>query len=373
MQTQEIQDIILAKISGEKLSAKDTKAFETWYSNPENRRHFNSLLNVKSGLLQSAAPDEKRTTEVWEKIRSSPRKRSILFRLSRYAAVILVLIMGGSLFVYLNDSWEDAPAVEPGRRIAYLVTSDGSELDLTTIQTFTDKGTRITNSIDEGLAYGDVDDGKVPAFHKIVIPRGGEYQLTLADGTRVWLNAESRLRYPTAFDGDERIVELEGEAYFKVKGDPERPFIVATSDYEIRVTGTEFNIRSYGAGQTATTLVEGSVSIVKEGVVTELRPGQQAGVTINDGIVVREVDTYAYTAWQNGEFSFSSTRLSDIMEQLMRWYDMEVVYADEDVKAFRFFGWFSRKTDIGVILSVLEQTNKVRFELKGDKLTVYKR
>lgn len=373
MQTQEIQDIILAKVSGEKLSAKDAKAFETWYSEPENRRYFNSLLDIKSGLLQSAAPDEEKTAEAWEKIRTSRRRTSMPIRLSRYAAVMLVLIMGGGLFVYLNNSRIDAPVVEPGRKTAYLVTSDGNELDLTTIETFTDQGICITNSADEGLAYGEVGGDKVPAFHKIVIPRGGEYQLTLADGTRVWLNAESRLRYPTAFDGEERVVELEGEAYFKVKGDPDRPFVVATRDYRVQVTGTAFNVRSYGAGQTATTLVEGAVSIMKDGVATALRPGQQASIAPGDLLVVTDVDTYPYTAWQNGEFSFSSARLCDIMEQLMRWYDIDVVYADQDVQAFRFFGGFSRQTDIDIILSVLEQTNKVRFQLKGNRLTIYKR
>lgn len=279
MTEKEIDDIVFAKLSGEELTHHECEAFDAWYSQPHNRRHFSRLLNMRSGLIGSAVSGEVDREEAWNRIRSGLRRKPTpLRRVMKYAAILLLPVcLGLTLYFLTRGHADDFTAIQPGQRQAVLILSDNSRIDLTAATgTLHDKGVVIVNDTDNGLAYEVGAEGEeIPVFHKIVTMRGQEYSLTLSDGTSVWLNSQSSLRYPVRFTGDIREVELEGEAFFEVAGNPDKPFMVRTGDYDVRVTGTAFNIRSYYAGRTSTTLVEGSVAVEVNGQTRRLLPGQQ--------------------------------------------------------------------------------------------------
>lgn len=366
--------MVFARLSGETLTPAEEAAFDVWYSDPENRRRYHSLLGTRSDLLRSLAASEVSVAEAWNQVsRQLPKKRRTLYRrLWKYAAILLLPLAGVLFYNYLHTPDQPVIAtVQPGYRQAVLIVDDHRVVDLAAeTGQLNDRGIGAVNDTDRGLAYDAPANGEEPpAIHRVKTPRGGEYRLILADGTQVWLNSESDLRYPTHFSGDLRQVELTGEAYFRVHPDPEKPFVVRTADYDIRVTGTEFNVTSYSPGKTVATLVEGGVEVNREGRTERLAPGEQVSLAHGD-LAVRSVDASLYTAWKSGEFCFSSTRLEDIMEQLIRWYDIEVTYASEAVKEYRFFARFKRDVPLDRVLSVLEQTNKMAFRLQGNSLTV---
>lgn len=372
----EIEDIIVSKLSGEALTEEQAAQFAEWYSaSGENREYYNSLLDVKTGLLRSAVAGKVDMPKAWNAVKPA-KSRRMAGRVMKYAAIFLLpLFAAAGVYMLWNDKGAElAREVEPGRQQAVLMLASGEEIVLTGEHaSLTGDGVSMTNDLSAGLSYDGLNTTDAARImHKMIVPRGGEYILRLTDGTVVRLNSESSLKYPIAFTGGVREVELEGEAYFEVAHDTATPFVVRTRDYDVRVTGTEFNVRSYSGVGTATTLVEGGVRIETDGGVFDLRPGQQA-VAGKDGIAVKDVDTGAFTAWKDGEFSFTSTRLDDIMEQLMRWYDLEVEFVDPETRGFHFYAGFSRTSPIGEILAVLEETNAVKFELKGNKLSITKK
>ena len=207
----------------------------------------------------------------------------------------------------------------------------------------------------------------------MIVPRAGEYSLTLSDGTRVWLNSDSEIRYPVAFGKDRRTVFLSGEAYFEVEKDAERPFYVVLHDMEVKVYGTSFNVNTHYQGKILTTLVEGKVGIrVKStGAESILQPNQMAEFNREkEEVEVTDVDTYYYTAWRAGEFVFQNETIEEIMDRLCRWYDMEVFYANNDVRGKRFTGVIARFTNVADVLHLIGETATVQFNLKGDVITV---
>ena len=208
-------------------------------------------------------------------------------------------------------------------------------------------------------------------------PTGGEYFLTLSDGTRVFLNAASELKYPVEFVGGKRVVDLDGEAYFEVRKDSLRPFIVRVNGAEVTVLGTSFNVNTYGDdGQIYTTLVNGSVRILSEknGQEEVLTPGMQGVMNIQTGqLTVREVDVESYVAWREGRFVFRTMTLDLIMHQLQRWYDFEVFYQNPELKEYEFRGVIKRDMDLDKVLSVIKATTNVDFDVKGKVITIIKR
>ena len=312
--------------------------------------------------------------------RTAPRKKSAR-RLLRYAAVLLIPLCFGAMLLYRTYSSGDSARtmVVPGEGRAVITFSSGRELTLSEKDgTFTDEqGLRQvinipTSTISLEELFAGESAGNDGLFQTITIPRGGYWTIILADGTEVRLNSQTKLRYPVRFMDDRREVELSGEAYFKVAGNAARPFIVKTADYDVRVTGTEFNVKSYVAGQTATTLVEGSVEVMAGEAAVRLIPNQQA--TISDGkILIKNVNIGDYTAWQQGAFSFSNAQLTEIMDELARWYDIDVVWKDAGARENYFSAWFSRQTELSEIIAVLEKTQTVRMELRGRTLTVSSR
>lgn len=199
--------------------------------------------------------------------------------------------------------------------------------------------------------------------------------MALADGTVVYLNSATRLKYPVVFNEKERKVYLSGEAYFEVAKDAERPFLVEVANVEVKVYGTSFNVNSYREGNVQTVLVEGSVGVkvLASGVESVIKPGQMAEFKQgNTGVEVREVDVTLYTDWKNGIFRFENQRLEDILTTLSNWYNVDVFYQTSSVKDLHFSGYMERYKEIDTILGAITLSTGVRFSIQGTTIVVSK-
>ena len=268
--------------------------------------------------------------------------------------------------------------IEPGRAKALLVLDDGQEIELDdhkTSKVLEESGIVIVNDSSRVEYRPALRMGEKEVMNKIIVPTGGEYNLILSDGTRVYLNAESVITFPKHFTGERREVTLEGEAYFHVTASKEHPFIVKTKDMDVMVTGTEFNVKAYPDEMNVqATLLQGVVTVFsgfekKEKV--EIKPNQQAE-WCRDSVKMRvkKVDPDLFMAWKNGRFIFRQDRLEDIMRTLARWYDVEVIYLDESVKNMLFAGKLDRSEEITPILDVLRTTDKLSVDIKGKKILI---
>ena len=212
------------------------------------------------------------------------------------------------------------------------------------------------------------------SINTLRVPCGGEYQLMLADGTRVRVNSESELVFPTCFNSDRREVFLKGEAYFQVAPDSDKPFYVRVNDYIVKVTGTSFNVTSYTDDPCAmTTLVEGKVSVYGNDSTwnCDLTPGHMLKFDKGTARVTsEECDPRIYTSWIDGEFKFRDMRLEDIMKKLNRWYDFEVAYEEEELKDLRFSGAAEKYNPVEFLLKMIEEVTKVRFDIEGKRIMV---
>jgi ferric-dicitrate binding protein FerR (iron transport regulator) len=312
-----------------------------------------------------------------------------LFRLAA-ASVVLLTMYGGyrwfnrakpvpQVAVMHSVYGDDVPA---GGNRASLTLADGKTYDLNTIterNLLVQPGTTIDKSKGE-VIYGknEADEGAT-AYNVLRTPLGGQYKIVLPDGSRAWLNAGSSLKYPTAFKGDRRDVEMTGEVYFEIEPDKTKPFLVRVADrnadgkdMEITVLGTHFNISSYGDEPTMqTTLLEGSVRVEKDAVTKVLTPGQQARVVTGEAvhdIAVKTVDTESVVAWKEGRFEFNGN-IREIMRQISRWYDLDVKY-EGNVERKSFAGTISRKNNVSEVLKMLEMTGGIQFRIDDRKITV---
>ena len=205
-------------------------------------------------------------------------------------------------------------------------------------------------------------------YHTVIVPRGGEYNLTLADGTNVWLNSDSKLEFPNTFVGDERRVKLAGEAYFEVAKNKAKPFRVEVDRVEVVVLGTSFNIHAYDEA-VKTTLVEGAVKLNVAGKAYSLSPGFEANVD-QGGVKIVKSDVYEQIAWKDGRFVFREKRLEEVMSILSRWYDFEIFYQNAAVKDLHFTGNIPRHATINEVLKFLERTHLVHFSVVGRTVIV---
>jgi ferric-dicitrate binding protein FerR (iron transport regulator) len=264
----------------------------------------------------------------------------------------------------------------PGKSRAILVLDDGQSvlLDSLTEQSITEKDGTMIEKGNQSLNYSKQSDNLNAAniYNTIKIPQGGEYNLILSDGTKVYLNAESQLRYPVQFAGNVREVELVGEGYFEVATNAQKPFIVKTKGVSVEVLGTSFNVNAYGnTEKIVTTLVEGSVKLNMQGSSASqiLEPAEQAVFDVNNGKTeVRKVDVNLYTAWKDGNLIFYDNRLEDIMIILKRWYSAEVEFKSATIKELRFSGSLDRYGDIRQILDIIKSTGKVNIEIKENTI-----
>jgi len=303
------------------------------------------------------------------------------------AAVLLVLIGGAGTYFAMRSTEKSAQVfaandlykndVAPGTNTATLQLADGRIVNLAdSIQTGLQQGAASLEKENGGtLVYNpnpaSQKEGSPIAFNTISTPNGGEFKVVLADGSKVWLNAASSLRFPAAFTGDERNVILTGEAYFEIAKDAHKPFTVTANGTTTRVLGTHFNIKAYNdEHDVTTTLVEGSVRIESNGQQKNLVPGQQALIrTDAKNISVSSADVDDAIAWKNGYFTFRNENIKDIMRRISRWYDISVTY-EPGVDANAFGGTFSRSKSLKQLLKSLEITNTIHFKIEGKNVTV---
>jgi transmembrane sensor len=205
-------------------------------------------------------------------------------------------------------------------------------------------------------------------INRLEIPRGGEFKIKLADGTEVWLNAETELRYPTVFSSLERRVKLQGEGYFKVAKNEKQPFIVEVGDIEVKVYGTQFNISTQNKDNIETVLVSGSVSIRHHDQETHLNPSQKAAYTSSGKLTIEEVDVLPYITWKDGNFMFQNESLESVMNKLARWYDLDVFYLNEQTK--NLSGMMTRYKEVSELFHYFEKISTARFIIKGRTVTV---
>lgn len=305
----------------------------------------------------------------------------ILYKLAA-AAVLLILLGTGFSWWYRSANRvavvadNTTRAIIPGGNKAVLTLADGSTIVLDSARdgALGSQGNTRIIKLDSGrLAYtaSQGDANAAPQYNTISTPRGGQYQVVLPDGSQVWLNAASSLRFPVAFTGNDRAVTLTGEAYFEVAKNAGKPFIVRTRGMQVNVLGTHFNVMAYpDEGRVKTTLVEGAVSVSQGNVTSLMQPGQQA--SINDAgttFMISKPDIEDVMAWKEGEFRFRKTDISMIMRQIARWYDVDIEYKG-DLSGIKLYGSMTRKENAAQLLELLEQTGMVHFSTNGNKITV---
>lgn len=299
------------------------------------------------------------------------------------AAVILVLLSAG-LYFYTStrpsetNQYAVQDDVKPGGAKAVLTLADGRSIILTDAadgKLAEQSGIGVTKTKDGQLVYQFDDAGPghegAAQYNTISTPKGGKYQVNLPDGTQVWLNAASVIKFPVTFASlKERKVELQGEAYFEVFKDKHKPFKVVSGRQEVEVLGTHFNINTYqNEGVSKTTLLEGSVKLhVADASDVTLKPGEQSVVGVSN-VAVHKVNTDQVVAWKNGNFQFNDESLISIMKQLERWYDVEVDYST--VPDTHYEGFISRNVNLSQVLNMMEITGNLKFKIKGKVISVY--
>lgn len=268
--------------------------------------------------------------------------------------------------------------VNPGGNKAILTLADGSQISLTDAgngELARQSGIIVTKTADGHIVYeitGGATNQNEAVYNTISTPAGGQYQINLPDGSTVWLNAASSLKYPTVFNEAERKVELKGEAYFEVAKNTAKPFIVSTNGagkaQEVTVLGTHFNINSYAdEAVTKTTLLEGSIKVSSLNATKILQPGQQS--TLGNSLLVSNVDAALAVDWKNGYFNFDEESITSIMRKLARWYDIDVVYKGE-VPTITFGAALSRDKKLSEILNLIQNTREIHFKIEGRRVIV---
>ena len=380
---EKIRDLLVRE-KWDELTADERQMLEEWRQEEESHEQLYRRLAEPGALRRHfdelAAVDTERALAYNLKLLQRYALRRVVRWSLPYAAVVAI-VAGVWLLCPRTESQprvtETIEKIEPGIRRAELVLADGSAVELLpdmqkTLESEQEKVVIAGNTVD----YTGSDENSMPVSqHLIRTPCGGEYSLTLADGTKVWLNAMSELKYPTRFNGNTRCVELKGEAFFEVKPDAQRPFYVKIDNYEVKVLGTSFNVKAYDDDDSwATTLCIGKVEMTdvhtRESI--ELLPGRQAVCDRQTGNVeVKEVDILPYVTWKEGHFLFKNQSLEKIMDIMARWYDVSVEFQDESIRNLHFTGDIKRHANFSIILKALTSSVNVNYKLNGRELILY--
>jgi len=301
------------------------------------------------------------------------------------AAASVILILGLSV-LYLQSkifstneptiiAQNSSTQITHGEKKAVLILEDGTEAVITPeTQLEVNQGSSSLQLSESGLSYKEQKSKSIKeSFNTLMIPRGGEFYLELSDGTKVWLNSETKLKYPVAFVNDQRVVELTGEAYFEVAKDKQHSFIVISGSQKVKVLGTQFNVNNYdGNPSIKTTLVEGAVEVVtNSGGAIKLNPGYQSVYDISTSeIASSKVNVSECIAWKNGIFQFSDETLVQMLGTLERWYDVSFNYKNDALKNIRFTGKMKRYESLEEVLAIIAKTNEVSFTVEGSQVFV---
>lgn len=368
-------------------SEKERGTLEQWLAASKKNREIYEGFKQGSYLEQKLS-DYNAVNRLgdYERFITTRRKRTrfSIKTFVRYAA-ILILPLGLALVLLLREKQLEpviaiSEVITPGSHKAILTMGGGERIVLSD-STFTplqEQNGMIVKIQNSKVSYLTPTDTLIsettPIYNTLQVPRGGEYFLTLSDGTQVWLNAESEIRYPVRFTGSKREIFLEGEAFLTVTPNKEKPFVVVSSKASVTVLGTEFNFRAYPDEENVqTTLVEGSVIMQSARYKQQIRliPGEQGTLEIETGkLYKQEVNTYLYTAWKDGRFAFRNTRLEELFNILSRWYDLHVFYLNPEAKDIRFTGDINKTEDFNAILKIIENNERVIFNVNKRTVSV---
>lgn len=384
MQESDKDELILKVLDGV-ATPDEIQTLARWMeTDPSNEVYFNQLKKAWN-LTSGPIPSEERVEhelESYVKYIRSKRGKFRVWQVLKYAAVIVVPLLLGIYWLQQERVEEQAQmtmhktGIVPGGYKATLITAQGKAI---TLLPSAEEDIRVQENFvvkngQKGIVYQDTKkETTTLQYNTLKTPRGGEYTITLSDGTRVYLNAASKLKYPVQFDSKRREVYLSGEAYFEVTKDTNRPFYVVTDAVRVKVYGTEFNVNTNGIGGTQTTLVSGKVGIWGRGSVQEyiMKPSQLVEFGDNGEFKgIRDVDVKTYTAWKEGFFVFEDEGLEGILNRLSRWYDVDIFYSNEKVKTYHFTGHMEKYENIETILNAISKMVGVRFTIKEKTIIV---
>lgn len=374
---------LIAKERLSTLDESETKELKQWLSeNPANRSLYEKLKK-QNPIPAFQTYQQIQTTQGLQKYRKRYRSHSVRMPVRWISAAIGLLLIGVGIHLLVRTHPEHVQVVNirPGTSKAVLIMADGQvkELEETKeTETIELTGVTVRNSGDE-IRYTPIPGDSLAEsqlsreYNILKTPTGGEYKLILSDGTRVWLNSQSILRYPVNFTDKERLVYLEGEAYFDVTHDDKCPFIVHTrTEVNVQVLGTAFNVRAYPDEiQIETVLEQGSVKMWQHSSNVTLVPGTKGVFNKNNGeFSTEKVNTELYTAWYKGQYVFEEETIENILTRLSRWYDIHVFFADQKARNMVFSGSIRKYETIRQFLQAVEMTGGIRFQVKGNTIIV---
>lgn len=375
MNTEQLKELLNKYLEG-KATAKETFIIEAFIARElaEHEWTMPDTEKAKFGAnLKTRILSEKDSVAV-----TSRKNVKQLWTIVTVAAAIIIAIVLIVLYsVELNKGKRAerfANDVAPGKNSAVFITGNGTRINLDDQKTGSSIQADGSIAIKEanGILTFELEKNTQTdnTMNTLETPRGGQYQVNLPDGTRVWLNASSSLTFPSQFNGLQRNVQLSGEAYFEVAKDKKHPFLVQTINQEIEVLGTHFNVNSYADESAAnTTLLEGAVKVTSGNTEITIKPGQNAMVS-KSGIRVSDIDPNLAVDWKNGEFRFKNEELPSILRKLSRWYGVTFINQLPKDKIPAFTGSVSRFDHISKVLTMLEETAGIRFKIKGNIITV---
>ena len=381
----ETEDWLIAFLSGE-LDEREEENVRVWLeASPENRNAYESLMKDYLRIRWVQENVQIREEQAKKIIFSSLKKKRNLTPYYGVAASIAVLLIV-TLFFFIREDKQIVSEklvtseIKPIQSKAILVLSTGEQIQLTKSTQKIQEQDGSVLKIDSvmGVQYDSLSTKRAekPIYNKIVVPRGGEYFVTLSEGTKVWLDADSELEYPVFFSGDFREVKLKGNAYFCVTKKNDKPFVVRAGEFSLKVYGTEFNVNAYDLQNIETVLVNGSIGF-KANESTPERMMEPIELAVSDSRTglseIHQVDIYPYIAWKNQNIVFVNERLESIMEKMARWYDVTVFFQDESLKDLRFDCNMRRYTDIRDLFFFLEKTSNARFALNGRTVVISKK
>ena len=381
----ETEDWLIAFLSGE-LDEREEENVRVWLeASQENRNAYESLMKDYLRIRWVQEDVHIREEQAKKIIFSSLKKKRNLTPYYGVAASIAVLLIV-TLFFFIREDKQVVSEklvvseIKPIQSKAILVLSTGEQIQLTKSAQEIQEQDGSVLKIDSvmGVQYEALSTQRVekPIYNKIVVPRGGEYFVTLSEGTKVWLDADSELEYPVFFSGDFREVKLKGNAYFCVTKNNDKPFVVCAGEFSLKVYGTEFNVNAYDLQNIETVLVNGSIGF-KANVSTPERMMAPNELAVSDSRTgqseIHQVDIYPYIAWKNQNIVFVNERLESIMEKMARWYDVTVFFQDESLKDLRFDCNMRRYADIRDLFFFLEKTSNARFTLNGRTVVISKK
>jgi ferric-dicitrate binding protein FerR (iron transport regulator) len=363
---------LLLKYESETCTEEEKALLETWF------------LRQHTAELPSSAEMEDDLNEAWSGLNKNNQQTTPMFSWPRIAAAAIIIIclsVAGYSLLYKplpgpQTAESQQKEILPGGNKATLTLANGKKIilnDAANGKLAEQTGIKITKSANGQIIYTvkNIEAANTDlSFNTIETPIGGQYEVKLPDGTQVWLNAASSLRYPVMFKGKERQVELTGEAYFEVAHNKEMPFRVTNARQTVEVLGTHFNIMAYADEEIVkTTLLEGAVKVTGLHHTRILSPGQQSQISSSAMNIIDDADLDDAIAWKNGKIQFSDSTIQTIMRALSRWYNVDVHYASP-MGDLSFGGSVSRSKNLSEVLKVLESTGDVHFKIEGREVTV---